>query len=230
MIETLFFHHRVDIMRNATLTILIAILVLPSFSLADSTGAACVIYPADSDQSTATLPCRFYQAQGHVVITRSDGVEHDLLPVGETDGTYSDASGDTVYRQSDLGDQGLIFRFPEESVYVYWNTSMLEAADPGNPTEPFTTDDYDATALFRCKVAGEADYGSCPGGILRMAGGEASIVVLSPAGDRFTINFMADYVNATNREVSARLEGDIWMLEFDNGDRWEIPLAAIEGG
>jgi hypothetical protein len=63
-----------------------------------------------------------------------------------------------------------------------------------------------------------------------MDGGQASIVVQNQAGEQFTINFMTDYVNATNREVNAQLEGDTWTLEFANGEVWEVPLAAIEGG
>jgi hypothetical protein len=135
-----------------------------------------------------------------------------------------------VYRESGLGDQGQIFRFPDESVYVYGNTSMLEPVDEENPTWPFTTDEYDATALFRCRAAGDSVFGSCPGGILRMEDAQASIVVQNQLGEQFTINFMTDYVNAANREVEARLEGDTWILNFANGEVWEVPLAAIEGG
>jgi hypothetical protein len=196
----------------------------------DATDAACVIYPAGSDQAQAMIACRFYQAQGHVVITRSDGVEHDLTPNETKPGNFTDQQGKTVYRQSGLGDQGLIFRLPEESVYVYWNTRMLEPPDETHPTWPFTTQDYDATALFRCKATGDTQFGNCPGGILRMEDNQASIVVQNQAGEQFTINFMTDYVNATNREVKARLEGDLWTLEFENGEVWEVPLAAIEGG
>jgi hypothetical protein len=60
--------------------------------------------------------------------------------------------------------------------------------------------------------------------------GQASIAVQSPAGEQFTINFMTDYVNATNREVDARLEGDTWTVTTDGGEVYEVPLAAIEGG
>jgi hypothetical protein len=49
-------------------------------------------------------------------------------------------------------------------------------------------------------------------------------------GEQFTINFMTDYVNATNREVEAKLKGDTWILNFANGEVWEVPLAAVEGG
>jgi hypothetical protein len=63
-----------------------------------------------------------------------------------------------------------------------------------------------------------------------MGGGQASIVVQSPAGEQFTINFMSDYINATNRKAEARLEGDTWIVLIDDTDVYEVPLAAIEGG
>lgn len=197
---------------------------------ADWTDAACEIYAKGSDHTDVLIPCTFAQRQGYITITRSDDVTHELSPVDDSPGNFVDQDGRSVYRQSGLGDQGLIFRFPEESVYVYWNTSMLEPEDESNPTWPFTTDEYDATALFRCKAAGDDEFGSCPGGILRMENNQASIVVQNQLGEQFSINFMTDYVNATNRELEAQLEDDTWILVFANGEVWEVPLAAIEGG
>jgi hypothetical protein len=197
---------------------------------ADWTDAACEIYPKGEDHTDVLIPCTFSQRQGYITITRSDEVTHELSPDGDEPGNFKDQHGRTVYRQSGLGDQGQIFRFPDESVYVYWNTGMLEPVDENNPTSPFTTAEYDATALFRCKAAGDSEFGSCPGGILRMEDNQASIVVQNQLGEQFTINFMTDYVNATNREVEAQLEGDTWTLQFANGEVWEVPLAAIEGG
>jgi hypothetical protein len=63
-----------------------------------------------------------------------------------------------------------------------------------------------------------------------MEGGQASIVVQSQLGKQFTINFMKDYVNATVGEVKAKRHGDLWTLTRDNGEVYEVPLAAIEGG
>jgi hypothetical protein len=200
-------------------------------TLADWTDARCDIYPKGDDHTDKMIPCTFSQRQGYVTITRDDGVTHDLSPVGDKPGNFSDQDGRTVYRQSGLGDQGLIFRFPDESVYVYWNTDALKPqSDEDNWTAPFTTADYDATTRLRCRAAGDSEFGSCPAGILRMEGGQASIVVQNQLGEQFTINFMKDYVNATNREVEARMEGDTWILDFANGEVWEVPLAAIEGG
>lgn len=197
---------------------------------ADWTEARCDVFPAGQDHTDVNIPCRFSQRQGHITISRSDNVTHELTPEAGTPGNFHDQEGRAVYRQSGLGDQGLIFRFPDESVYVYWNTAALEPADEGNPTWPFTTHDFDATTLLRCRTAIDAEAGSCPAGILRMEDNQASIVVLNQAGERFTINFMRDYINATNREVDAVMEGDTWILTVDGHEIYEVPLAAIEGG
>lgn len=198
---------------------------------ADWTDARCDIYPRGSDHASAMIPCTFGQRQGYVKITRDDGVTHDLSPVGDDPGNYTDQDGHAAYRQSGLGDQGLIFRFRDESVYLYWDTSALEPpADEDNWSAPFTTKDYDATTRLRCRAAGDREFGSCPAGILRMEDGQASVVVQNQLGEQFTINFMKDYVNATNREAEARLEGDMWIVTINGEEVYEVPLAAIEGG
>jgi hypothetical protein len=176
------------------------------------------------------IHCGFSQRQGYITISREDGVTHDLSPVGDVPGNYRDQDGRAVYRQSGLGDDGLIFRFPDESVYVYWSTAALEPSEEDNPTAPFSTRDYDATALLRCRGVDEPDFGICPAGVQRMEDGQGSVVVLSPKGEQFTINFMKDYVNATNREAQATLEGDIWTVTINGVEIYEVPLAMIEGG
>lgn len=199
-------------------------------ALADSTEAACEVYPRGEDHTDVLIACGFSQRQGYITITRSDGVTHDLSPVGDSPGNYVDQNGNSVLRESGLGDQGQIFRLPQESVYVYWDTKILNPVDEDNVNAPFTTDDYDATTQLRCKAAGDSEFGSCPAGIARMENNQASITVQNQLGEEFTINFMSDYVNATNREVQAHMNGDTWILEFANGEVWEVPLAAIEGG
>jgi len=209
--------------------LLLVLAATPSF--ADSTKARCDIYPAGSDHTDMMIGCTFSQRQGYVTITRDDGETHELTPVGNQAGRYHDQYGHQVIRESGLGDQGLIFRLPTESIYVYWNTAALEpVADEDNPTAPFSTADYDATTLLRCRAVGETQTGNCPAGILRMDGGQASIVVRSQAGEQFTINFMSDYINATNRKTEARRDGDTWIVTIDDTDVYEVPLAAIEGG
>ena len=199
-------------------------------SLADSTDARCGIYPAGEDHAEKMIHCTFSQRQGYITITREDGVTHELSPVGDGAGNFQDQDGRAVYRESGLGDQGQIFRFPDQSVFVYWSTAALEPGDGDNPTTPFSTKDYDATALLRCRGVADTDFGSCPAGVLRMEEGQASVVVQSREGEQFTINFMTDYINATNREAKGRLEGDTWKVTIDGKDVYEVPLAFIEGG
>jgi hypothetical protein len=198
---------------------------------ADSADARCDFYAKGSDHANKTVACTFSQRQGWITLIAEE-VSYELEPVGDDPGNYRDKAGRPVYRQSGLGDRGQIFRFEDKSIYVYWDTSALDrtTADEDNPAAPFTTADYDATTLLRCRAAGEAVFSSCPAGILRMDDGQASIVVQNQAGEQFTINFMRDYVNATNREVEATLNGDTWTVTVVNGGVYEVPLAAIEGG
>jgi hypothetical protein len=203
-------------------------------SAADWTQARCEIYPKGSDTLETMVPCTFGQRQGSITITREDGVTYDLSPVGDRPGNFRDQDGNAVYRQSGLGEAGLIFRFPTESVFVHWDNAASTPAGADNATAPFATrrdgGTYDATTLLRCKAAGDREYGNCPAGILRMENSQASIVIQSQLGQQFTINFMTDYVNATVGEVDARLEGDIWTVTRDNGEVYQVPLSAIEGG
>lgn len=200
-------------------------------SSADWVDARCDVYPTGSDHASKMIPCTFSQRQGYITITRDDGVTHDLSPHGDAPGNFRDQEGHPAYRQSGLGELGLIFRFQNESVYVYWNTAALHpASGEDNGSAPFSTADYDATTLLSCRAAGDSEFGSCPAGILRMENGQASIVVQNQLGEQFTINFMSDYINATNREVDAVLEGDTWTVTVDDGEVYQVPLAAIEGG
>jgi hypothetical protein len=212
--------------------ILLTTWALPS--AADSTQARCERYPKGSDKMEKMLPCTFSQRQGAITIRREDGVTYDLVPVGDTPGNFRDGNGDAVYRQSGLGEAGQIFRFPTESLFVYWDTAASAPTAADNATAPFATKyaggAYDATTLLRCKTKGATGFGQCPAGILRMENAQASIVIQSPGGEQFTVNFMTDAVNATVGEVKAKLKGDIWTLTRDNGEVYEVPLSAIEGG
>ena len=200
-------------------------------TIADSAAARCDIYPIGSDHVSQMIPCTFSQRHGWITIYSSDA-KYDLEPVGDDPGNYKDQNDRRVYRESGLGDQGQIFRFEDHSIFVYWDTSALEplTAYEDNPTAPFTTADYDATTLLSCRGVGDSGFGSCPAGILRMDGGQASIVIQNQAGEIFTINFMSNYVNSTNRKIEASLVNDTWTIIVDDGEIYEVPLAAIEGG
>lgn len=199
---------------------------------ADTTDARCDIYPRGEDRASAMIACRFSQRQGFVTIARSDGVSHDLSPEDDEPGRFRDQRGRQVLREDALGAEGLIFRFPDESVYLYWNTSALSPPTSGadNPTAPYSTKDYDATTLLRCGRVGSGRMGQCPAGILRMEGAQASIVITGPDGRELTLNFMTDYVNATRGEAEAVLNDDTWTVTVDGKYLYEVPQAAIDGG
>jgi hypothetical protein len=213
--------------------IMLAVLVPSLWSAtanADSIEARCDIYPKGSDELETMVGCTFSQRQGAVSIQRADGIRYDLVPVGDAPGNYRDPQGRPAYRQKGLGSAGQIYRLADVSVFVYWDTSALNPSNEDNWTAPFSTKDYDATTRLRCKAAGDSEYGSCPAGILRMEDRQASIVIQSQLGERFTVNFMTDYINATVGEVKAHRQGDTWIVTRDNGEVYEVPLAAIEGG
>ncbi len=221
--------------RKATTALMAGLLLGGSLPCAaDSTQARCELYPKGSDKLEKMVPCTFSQRQGHITITRQDGVTYDLLPAGDKPGNYRDQAGHAVHRESGLGEAGLIFRFPKESLFVYWDNAASAPTKADNPTAPFATryegGQYDATTLLRCKAPGGKTFGNCPAGILRMEGGQASIVVQSPRGKQFTINFLTDTVNATVGKVTAKRKDGLWTVTRDNGELYQVPLSAIEGG
>ena len=207
-----------------------ALALPPAPASADSAQARCDVYPLGQDHTKNSGACTFSQRQGFITITRADGVRHELTPDGDTAGNFLDQDGQRVYRNSGLGRAGLIFRFPKESVYVYWGTDADEAADPDDPTAPYSTADFDATTALPCRADKQSDMATCPAGILRMEDGQASITVMSPGGEEFTLNFMKDYVNAAGRTVAAEFRDDWWYLTVDGVEEYRVPLAAIEGG
>ena len=220
---------------NALATVLFAALSVQALpGAADWTDARCEIYPKGSDRMEKMVHCTFGQRQGAITITRKDGVTHDLTPLGDHPGKFRDQDGRPVYRQSGLGSQGQIFRFEDISLFLYWYPSASKPSDKDNPTAPFATKsdggDYDATTRLRCKTAADKPFEHCPAGILRMEDRQASIVIQSPLGERFTINFMTHEVNATNHQIKPKLKDDTWTVTLDNGEIYEVPLAAIEGG
>lgn len=212
-----------------SLGLALTILALPA--QADSVDARCDIYPRGSDHASAVIPCVFSQRQGAVTIRRNDGVVHELVPEGETPGNFLDAQGRRVFRQSGLGRDGLIFRLPAESVYVYWNTAGLpgSAGKIRDADEPYSTADYDAITRLRCRI-GNGEMQFCPAGILRMEAGQASIVITGPKGNEFTLNFMRDYINSAGHEIDATRQADTWLVTVDADEYYEVPIAAIEGG
>jgi hypothetical protein len=197
--------------------------LLPSWALpstADSTQARCEIYPKGSDKLETMVPCTFSQRQGYITITREDGVTYDLSPVGDTPGNFRDQDGHAVYRQSGLGEAGLIFRFPKESLFVYWDNAASEpAAD--NATAPFATKyaggDYDATTLLRCKADGGAELWI------------ANIAVSDRAAFRVLRFSDGEFTDRDGDAVQVSKDGDTWSISVGQ-EHYRFADAVIAGG
>ena len=207
-------------------------MLVSSLTVADWTDARCDIYPKGEDHSGVSIPCVFSQRQAYITIVRSDGVSHDLAPYGDNSGNYKDQYGDMVYRNSGLGDRGLIFRMRDESVFVYWDTSGLPGSeDVNNYTAPYSTADWDATTRFNCALGGAAD-GDCAAGINRVPGNrQAVIAIMRTDGIERVLQFDGDQVVSPGEgEVRAELLGAEWIIKIDDGESYRIPLEAVEGG
>jgi len=211
---------------------LVAALVLCTLpAAADTVEARCDIYPKGEDHASAMLSCSFSQRQGYVTIARSDGVLHDLSPTGDAPGNFVNAEGEPVYRQRGLGDQGLIFRMPEESVYVYWSTAALEGSAENNPTAPYSTSEYDATTLLPCSMGTPSYIFQCPAGIKRGLPDEAVIHVRNPHGIERRIEFRRESIAAPDAErIDGSKIGDEWLIVIDDEEYFRIPAAAVTGG
>jgi len=132
---------------------------------ADTVDARCDIYPNGMDKASASIPCTFSQRQGFINITRSDGKQHELSPTADQPGNFLDQSGRPVYRQSGLGKDGLIFRLSNESIYVYWDASLLST----NETSTGFDQNYKLQGItFRVSSANNASLNTLtnqPGGL-----------------------------------------------------------------
>lgn len=209
---------------------LLVLLCLMSPAQADTTQAYCVLTMGDELSAPPTTnTCTFSQRQGNVSIVFDADERYEFAYQEADSDQYIDQDGQSVSRVILDDQKGLAFHYPDKQISVYWDKLQFQQHDPNNWTWPFTTDEYDATTRLVC-----GDYGkpadSCPAGIFRMEDSQASIVVLSPAGETFTINIMADYINATNREVESKLVDDNWVIDVDKTETYIIPRAAVEGG
>ena len=200
---------------------------------ADTVRARCDIFPKGEDRASASLLCDFSQRQGFVSIQRADGVRYELRPSDDTAGNYQDAQGRAAYRQSGLGSEGLIFRLADESVFVYWDASALDAgqSDADSPTAPYSTADYDATTVLPCSFGSAAHDQSCPAGILRAAVGSASIRILKPDGEERVLNFDGDRVGTPGAaKLSFSHDSGEWTISIDGSEFFRVPDAAVSGG
>ncbi|MGF1491593.1 MAG: hypothetical protein ACFBSC_03900 [Microcoleaceae cyanobacterium] len=114
---------------------------------ADTVKVRCDFYPKGEDKASDYGLCSFSQRQGFIRIQRENGKSYEFSPVGDQPGNFVDQSGEAVYRQSGLGDAGLIFRLPEESIFIYWDTALENAQASSDPVTYTTVQNSNEIAI-----------------------------------------------------------------------------------
>lgn len=92
------------------------------FAQADFAAARCEREHPEETALVTEQSCTFSQRQGFVSISFEDGSTFLLSPSPKAVGNFIDQDGELVYRQSGLGDSGLIFRWSDQVIRVYWQT------------------------------------------------------------------------------------------------------------
>lgn len=166
-------------------SILFAVLTISSFGVcfpvkADTVKARCDVYPKGEDRATFSGPCTFSQRQGVVGIQLKNGTRYDLVPFGDSPNHYHDQNGQAAHRQSGLGKQGQIYRFFNQSIYVYWDTAPFNkpvsqasvASQPSTKATPITKmTTLNANQLSAQITEGEFNYS----GVLNRSSGNTFI-------------------------------------------------------
>ncbi len=84
---------------------------------ADSVSATCSFYRNGVQKAEASMPCTFYQGQGHIVLNWEDGVVSDFMPEPNQSMVYRDQNGGMVYRRV-VSETTNTFRMENGTIYV----------------------------------------------------------------------------------------------------------------
>ncbi|MEG4941068.1 hypothetical protein [Microcoleus sp. F4-D5] len=109
-------------------------LAIASATQAQTVNSRCDIYPRGEDRASKVVNCTFSQRQGFIRIQREDGITYELKPNGDSEYLYKNQM--SVLREND--GPATIFRFSDESVYVYQNErapSSASTINKGNTPE-----------------------------------------------------------------------------------------------
>jgi len=89
---------------------------------------------------------------------------------------------------------------------------------------------YHATGTVPCSVGTEAAGAKqCEFGVIRGMAGNAEVHVSYPGANKRVLTFMGDKVT-TDGKLKATKMGDMWSIEVNDAERYQIPEAAISGG
>ena len=108
-------------------------------------------------------------------------------------------------------------------------SAALGAAPPGDAKVKGTP--YHATGPVPCWM-GNAPVGSsqCEFGVIRGKPGNAEVHIKPPGGLERVLTFMGNTVTSGNEKVKASKAGDLWTIEVNDYEHYQIPEAVISGG
>lgn len=140
-------HHRYRfVLRPGVLASVLAVLGAPA--QADTVAARCEFIPKDRGAVRLDLPCQFSQRQGHIAVTRADGVRHTFSPL-DAPGRFQDEAGRPVWRQSGMGSRGQQFQGPDGTLRVRWINGAAEGPTRLPPTPAPVAGEFDRTLRWQ---------------------------------------------------------------------------------
>jgi hypothetical protein len=109
-------------------------------------------------------------------------------------------------------------------------TSSASAAPAGDAKVAGTP--YHATGKVPCSM-GDAARGSaqCDFGVIRGKLGQAEVHVTLPGGSKRVLKFGGDSVSAADgAKLKSSKSGDLWSVDVNEQEHYQIPAAVISGG
>jgi hypothetical protein len=89
---------------------------------------------------------------------------------------------------------------------------------------------YHATGSVPCSAGTEAAGAKqCEFGVIRGKAGNAEVHVTYPPTNKRLLTFMGDKVT-TDGKLKATKTGDVWSIEVNDAERYQIPDAVVSGG
>ncbi|EKQ68011.1 hypothetical protein OsccyDRAFT_3550 [Leptolyngbyaceae cyanobacterium JSC-12] len=173
-------------------TLVIASVGITISAEADTVNARCDVYPKGEDRAKSSGLCTFSQRQGAVSIQLQNGKRYDLVPVGNQPGNYRDQNGKAAYRQFGLGDKGQIYRFANESIYVYWDTAPYGNQGSTMGGSPTTAQPDAGTTVARLNDLVGARAGQAENAIKQRG---YRFVKASPSGNSVYSQWLEDKTN-----------------------------------
>lgn len=203
--------------------------VVPQTARADSADANCEVRKDGDKQGGKSGPCTFGQRQGYVDIDLKNGDTISLSPANQAN-QYRDQKGNKVVRTMQGQDQ--VYKWPNRTITVRFGGDAAAAAPRPSQDALVAGTNYNATAEVPCITAANAPKGRCKAGVMRMAGGEATVELQTPDGGQRHIYFKNGRPDSSdaNAPMKATRQGDTNIIRIGTVEVYEIPDAFVVGG